>query len=582
MHFAGAGRGGTHTNRPRLAPFSDEQEQTVTGDRSSTNAPQIEEHYRRAVLCAPFPVMLQADDGEVVLVNDAWAKITGYSLSDIPTIDAWAEKAYGQDAAAVVQEVDRFFESQGERYEGVFNVRCANGESRVWEFSAVSLGQMVDGRQLAMSAARDITNRSRMEAELRRASTLLEQAFEQSPVPMVLVSLPDGVLRIVNPACRDYLGIADEPLRIGTPLHLFVPSYRDLDPNGDAGAVEDLPLPRALRGETTLNVERHIIRKDGTSRWGLASGVPIRDAHGELLAGYMVMTDTTETKHAEEGLERTTKALKTLSRVNEALVRAQAEDELLEDVCKAIIASGGYALAWVGFAQDDERKSVVPVHSAGESVDYAKSLLVSWGDGPYGRGPTGRSIREVRPVALRNMDTDPDYAPWKAAAAAYGFRASMSLPLVSNDGSAYGALVLYSRDTDAFEEEEVALLVEMADDLSYGIETLRARERRAQIESDLVVSNERLEGLLHSIVETMGKVVETRDPYTQGHEANVATLCKLIANEMGMPDDDIAMIEIAALVHDIGKLRVPAEILTKPGRLSNAEFQIIREHPRAG
>jgi PAS domain S-box-containing protein/putative nucleotidyltransferase with HDIG domain len=105
-------------------------------------------------------------------------------------------------------------------------------------------------------------------------------------------------------------------------------------------------------------------------------------------------------------------------------------------------------------------------------------------------------------------------------------------------------------------------------------------ERRAT--QALRDTNERLGKVLKSITATMGKVVETRDPYTQGHEQRVAILAGQIAEEMGLPDDDVEAIETAALVHDVGKLSVPTEILTRPGRLSATEFDIIKQHSRAG
>jgi len=103
-----------------------------------------------------------------------------------------------------------------------------------------------------------------------------------------------------------------------------------------------------------------------------------------------------------------------------------------------------------------------------------------------------------------------------------------------------------------------------------------------QAEEAVVRSSVRLEGVLRSVVETMGKVVETRDPYTQGHEKGVAALSKLIAEEMGLPAHEIDGIEVAALVHDVGKLSIPAEILTKPGKLLRVEFELIKGHSRAG
>jgi PAS domain S-box-containing protein len=105
---------------------------------------------------------------------------------------------------------------------------------------------------------------------------------------------------------------------------------------------------------------------------------------------------------------------------------------------------------------------------------------------------------------------------------------------------------------------------------------------RKQAEKALRDTNARLEGVLRSITETMGKVVEARDPYTQGHEQGVARISCLVAEEMGLSRDEIAAIEVAGLVHDVGKLTVPTEILTKPGKLSKIEFDLIKGHSQAG
>jgi PAS domain S-box-containing protein len=98
----------------------------------------------------------------------------------------------------------------------------------------------------------------------------------------------------------------------------------------------------------------------------------------------------------------------------------------------------------------------------------------------------------------------------------------------------------------------------------------------------LAVSNARLETMVKDITQVMGRVVETRDPYTQGHEVRVAQLAMLLAGEMGLSEDAIAGVEMASMVHDIGKLAVPAEILSKPGALTEQEYALVQCHSAAG
>lgn len=128
----------------------------------------------------------------------------------------------------------------------------------------------------------------------------------------------------------------------------------------------------------------------------------------------------------------------------------------------------------------------------------------------------------------------------------------------------------------------MALLEELALDLSFGVESIGVRAKRDEAEGELRTSYVRLEHMMRDMVGAMGRIVEARDPYTQGHERRVAELAQALAAEMGMDDDSIAMVQMTSLLHDIGKLAVPAEILTKAGTLSDSEFEMIKDHSRQG
>ncbi len=105
---------------------------------------------------------------------------------------------------------------------------------------------------------------------------------------------------------------------------------------------------------------------------------------------------------------------------------------------------------------------------------------------------------------------------------------------------------------------------------------------RMQAEENLQSSFDKLSRVLEEVVNALASSVEKRDPYTYGHQQMVTQLACLIATEMGLPENQIEGIRIAGSVHDIGKITVPAEILSKPGRLTEIEFMLIKEHPKAG
>ncbi len=105
---------------------------------------------------------------------------------------------------------------------------------------------------------------------------------------------------------------------------------------------------------------------------------------------------------------------------------------------------------------------------------------------------------------------------------------------------------------------------------------------RKQIAEGVRRQTDQLRRTAEGAVLAMGNVVETRDPYTAGHERRTAQLATAIAAEMGMEGEELEALRRAGLIHDIGKIAVPTEILTKPGRLSEIEFRIIKEHPESG
>ena len=199
-----------------------------------------------------------------------------------------------------------------------------------------------------------------------------------------------------------------------------------------------------------------------------------------------------ERKQAEGQIRNLNRTLQVINEVNQALVRATEEAELLQHICQIIVDVGGHRMAWVGLAEQDEAKTVRPVAAAGHGLAYLDTVEVTWADTERGRGPTGTAIRTGRPALARNLLTDPVYAPWREQAGQYGFATCMALPLLSGP-CALGGLTLYAAEPDAFDEEEIKLLTEMADDLAYGIMTLRTRAEHQRAEEKIRRLNQDLE-----------------------------------------------------------------------------------------
>ena len=118
--------------------------------------------------------------------------------------------------------------------------------------------------------------------------------------------------------------------------------------------------------------------------------------------------------------------------------------------------------------------------------------------------------------------------------------------------------------------------------IKYVFNAARDITQRKAAEKELQYSYERLKKTLDGFIGTIATMSETRDPYTAGHQRQVSRLAHAMAGEMQLDPNICESIRIAGVLHDIGKLSIPAEILSKPGKLSNAEFAIIKRHPEVG
>jgi PAS domain S-box-containing protein len=188
-------------------------------------------------------------------------------------------------------------------------------------------------------------------------------------------------------------------------------------------------------------------------------------------------------KQHKESLSRLNRSLKAYSECHQALIRANDEKNLMQNICRTIVEVGGYRVAWVGVAENDDIKSIRPVVQWGDEMGYLKNLNVSWSNTDQGRGPTGTAIKTGTPVVVQYIEFDPKWEIWRENALRHGFYSSISLPLFSN-GLPFAALVIFSGETCSFDIEEVKLLVELSNDLSYGITTLRAAIERKSVEKE--------------------------------------------------------------------------------------------------
>ena len=162
------------------------------------------------------------------------------------------------------------------------------------------------------------------------------------------------------------------------------------------------------------NKEIKVQKADGTKFWIMSSikRILFMNEPAYLTASINI----TETKKAQEELLRLNRTLNALSKSSQAMMHCKNEISYLQEVCKIIIEDCGHTMVWIGYAQNDESKSVKPVAHYGFDQGYIDQMNISWDDSERGRGPTGTAIRTGKPTLCKNMLTDPDFEPWRKAA----------------------------------------------------------------------------------------------------------------------------------------------------------------------
>lgn len=140
---------------------------------------ESEERLRRIVSEAPFPIGLYAEDGEILLVNKAWRRITGYAPEELRTIGEWAARAYGERKDLARADIESSFSLGDAAREGEFAIRTKSGERRFWDFSSSPVGRLPDGRRLVTTMAMDVTDRRHAEEEVWAYREHLEELVKE-------------------------------------------------------------------------------------------------------------------------------------------------------------------------------------------------------------------------------------------------------------------------------------------------------------------------------------------------------------------------------------------------------------------
>ncbi len=257
--------------------------------RGESSLRTSEARLRRITDESAFPMMVHAEDGEILQVNRAWLGISGYAREDIPTNQAWLEKAYGEKAQAVWKHIQSVFACEQRVDSEEFQLRCKDGSHRIWHFVSTPLGRLPDGRRYILSTAYDVTESKKAEKELRLAATVFE-----SNKSSIYITDPEGTILSINPAFSEVTGYAQEEALGKTPRLLK---------SGRYGKVFYENFWHALKTRGYWHGEMWNKRKNGEEYLAWLTVNAVRDAHGVTVNYTAIAEDITQIRADKTQIE---------------------------------------------------------------------------------------------------------------------------------------------------------------------------------------------------------------------------------------------------------------------------------------
>lgn len=445
-------------------------------------------------------------------------------------------------------------------------------------WSYITTTQLTGLSLAALKSERDEAESIRFKSE-KRLRMMVESVKDYS----IILLDPEGCVASWNDGSKRMKGY-DEAEIMGKPIDIFYPPEEVL-----SGKPHQLLETAKESGRAEYTGWR--VRKDGSQFFADAIITALHPPTGELVGFSKVTRDITERKLAEDEQLRLDRALRMLSDCNLMIAHATDESALLNDLCRLVVDNGGYMMAWVGIAEQDDEKSVRAVAQSGYEDGYLQSVQVSWDDNkPIGQGPTGTAIRTGRTSVNQSVLTNPKMEIWREAILNRGYQSSIGLPLIC-DKLTIGAITIYSAKAHAFGVQEVKLLEELAGNMAFGIQMLRSQLERDSARAATQAKSVFLSNMSHEIRTPLNGILGMvhllrREGVTEKQAARLDTISTSADHLLSVINDilDLSKIEAGKLAIEHIQLSVDAilanisSIVSPRAQAKGLTFRLNTEH----
>ncbi len=499
-----------------------------------------------------------------VYYSPRWKSLLGYREDEVgDTPEEWRSRVHPDDLPAAEAEVQSMLDGSDDKLQMEMRMRHKDGHW-VWIQSRGHVVRDASGQaQRLVGTHEDVSGRRGAEERVQELAYQLQERLKESRCLYRVaqlaeetdVPLPELLQRAVSylPEGWQYPEVATARIRYQGQEYLspgFITGPATLAALIRTGEIEVGSVEVFYTIEQPVEDEGPFFKEERELLEAVA------DQLGQIIS----------LRLHQQTLTRLNRVLRTLNLSNRALVYTSGEVEFEQEICEVLVREAGYRSAWIGY-----RDAVAVLHTvawSGEQDMVGADISCTRHDTVSRLVCDALDRGEIQRDTLRMAEHCP------VCGIGGDDTSVIALPLLSGTAE-LGVLFVCSGQTEPWAPAEVELLQELADDLAYGIRMRRTTGERDRAQAELA-------NILIKTVSVIALTVEKRDPYTAGHMQHVADLALAIGREMHLDEGTLTGLQMGALIHDIGKIYIPAEILNRPGRLSGVEFDLIKTHPQVG